>query len=148
MKATRIELQKDRVVQRRELLKKFAKAWGKRDIDAVMACMTSNCVYEASVGPEPGTTFQGADQVRRGILQMFAHDEGVQLEFPIYSYLAITPRGSGHTLGLNLLGGIVRCAAAMCLSFPGRKSAARVAFAKPPSEHLRSRITKEFVEAS
>ena len=76
MKATRIELQKSRVVQRRNLLKKFAKAWGERDIDTVMACMTSNCVYEASVGPEPGTTFQGADQVRRGILQMFTHDEG------------------------------------------------------------------------
>lgn len=76
MKASRIELQKSRVAQRRNLLKKFAKAWGKRDIDKVMACMTSNCVYEASVGPEPGTTFQGADQVRRGILQMFAHDEG------------------------------------------------------------------------
>jgi ketosteroid isomerase-like protein len=82
MKATRIELQESRVVQRRNLLKKFAKAWGERDIDTVMACMTTNCVYEASVGPEPGTTFQGADQVRRGILQMFAH---VRLEFPICS---------------------------------------------------------------
>ena len=71
-----IELQKNWIVQRRNLLKKFAKAWGERDIDTVMECMTSNCVYEASVGPEPGTTFEGADQVRRGILKMFAHDEG------------------------------------------------------------------------
>ena len=34
----------------------------------------------------------------------------------------------------------MRSAAAMCSSFPERKSAARVAFAKPQSEHLRSRI--------
>jgi enamine deaminase RidA (YjgF/YER057c/UK114 family) len=52
----------------------------------VMECMTSNCVYEASVGPEPGTTFQGGRSVRRGILQTFAPTmREVQLEFPICS---------------------------------------------------------------
>jgi hypothetical protein len=44
MKATRIELQKSRVVQRRNLLKKFAKAWGEHDIDTVCAVPPAQAV--------------------------------------------------------------------------------------------------------
>ena len=58
------------------LLKRFAEAWQKRDVEAVLACMTLDCVYEASVGPEPGTTFRGTEEVRCGILKMFGYDEG------------------------------------------------------------------------
>ena len=68
----------DRLAQRRALLRTFARAWQRHDLEGVMACMTADCVYEASVGPEPGTTFRGADEVRSGILKMFAHDKGSQ----------------------------------------------------------------------
>ncbi len=60
----------------RELLNEFMKAWSLRDVDAVLSLMTEDCVYQASVGPEPGTTFNGASEVRAGLLVMFAHDSG------------------------------------------------------------------------
>jgi len=85
MKATRIELQKSLVVQRRNLLKKFAKAWGERDIDAVMAYMTSNCVYEASVDLSLEPHFRG--QIRRDaeFYRCLPTMREVRLEFPICS---------------------------------------------------------------
>ena len=64
--------------KRRALLKRFAKGWECRDITAVTECMSTNCVYEASVGPEPGRTFKGALAVRAGILAMFDYDKGMK----------------------------------------------------------------------
>lgn len=60
----------------RDLLNKFMRAWGLRDVDAILSLMTEDCVYQASVGPEPGATFNGALEVRAGLLEMFAHDSG------------------------------------------------------------------------
>jgi SnoaL-like domain len=65
-----------RVIEKRMLLKRFAAAWRRRDVEGVLACMTLDCVYEASVGPEPGTTFRGIEEVRCGIRKMFKYDEG------------------------------------------------------------------------
>ena len=42
-------------------LKQFGKAWDARDIDEFISTMTDDCVYCASVGPEPGTTHVGRD---------------------------------------------------------------------------------------
>jgi hypothetical protein len=50
----------------------YRRAWTDRDVDAIMAKMTPDCVYEASVGPEPwGKRFEGADEVRAGIVRAF-----------------------------------------------------------------------------
>lgn len=43
----------------------FSAAWAAKDIDALMTFMTDDCVYAASVGPEPGKTFVGKEAVRR-----------------------------------------------------------------------------------
>jgi hypothetical protein len=43
-----------------------------------MAGMAPDCIYEASVGPEPGAMFRCAEAVRAGILKMFAHDERIE----------------------------------------------------------------------
>lgn len=59
-----------------ELLDRFSDAWTAADIDALMDCVTDDCVYSASVGPEPGRTYRGREEVRRGFLAMLHHDRG------------------------------------------------------------------------
>ena len=70
------KLATSRLAQRRELLNSFADAWQQRDVEKVITCMSADCLYEASVGPEPGATFIGIDEVRSGILKMFEHNKG------------------------------------------------------------------------
>ncbi|MBE2317503.1 nuclear transport factor 2 family protein [Solirubrobacter sp. CPCC 204708] len=57
-----------------ELLARFSAAWLAKDVDALMALVTDDCVYAASVGPEPGTTFRGRAAVRAGFEQLLAYD--------------------------------------------------------------------------
>lgn len=40
--------------------------------------MTDDCVFRASVGVEPGTTFRGRAEVRRGFELMLAYDAGYE----------------------------------------------------------------------
>jgi rhodanese-related sulfurtransferase/ketosteroid isomerase-like protein len=64
-----------------ELLSSFADAWARKDLDAVMALMTPDCVYSASVGPEPGATWNGSAAVRQGVARMLEHDAGSTATF-------------------------------------------------------------------
>jgi ketosteroid isomerase-like protein len=64
----------------KEIVAAFGAAWARRDLDAVMDFFDDDCVYAASVGPEPGTTFRGRQQVREGIAAMFAYDRDSQAE--------------------------------------------------------------------
>jgi hypothetical protein len=41
-----------------------------------MSFMSEDCVYLASVGLEPGTTYRGPEQVRRGFTEILAYDRG------------------------------------------------------------------------
>jgi uncharacterized protein (TIGR02246 family) len=63
-----------------DILERFAAAWASGDADRVMSLMTDDCVYEASVGPEPGLTFRGALDLRAGLEKMFAHDAAARSE--------------------------------------------------------------------
>jgi ketosteroid isomerase-like protein len=55
------------------LLDTFAAAWNRHDVDALMACMTPDCVFEASAGPEvSGTRHVGPDAVRGAYAAVFA----------------------------------------------------------------------------
>ena len=65
---------------RRATLERFAQAWSAEDVEAVLACMTEDCIYGASIGPEPGLTFRGLTAVRAGMLAMLAHDGTVRSE--------------------------------------------------------------------
>jgi ketosteroid isomerase-like protein len=58
------------------LLEAFGEAWNARDIDRLVSMITDDCVYCASVGAEPGTTYAGKEAVRRGFLKMLAFDAG------------------------------------------------------------------------
>ena len=51
----------------------FADAWNRHDVDAILAMMTDDCVFEAGQGPDVnGTVFSGVGEVRRGIEDVFA----------------------------------------------------------------------------
>ena len=62
--------------EKRDLLATFAAAWGRADVDALMELMTDDCIYKASVGPEPGTTYSGHEVVRRGFTEILAFEAG------------------------------------------------------------------------
>jgi len=55
-------------------LAEFDAAWGAGDIDKLLSFMAEDAVYSASVGPEPGETFRGCEDLRRGFEQMLEHD--------------------------------------------------------------------------
>lgn len=59
-----------------EVLAAFSDAWTRRDLEALMSHVTDDCVYSASVGPEPGRTWTGREQVREGFALMLAFDTG------------------------------------------------------------------------
>ncbi|MFI9560253.1 nuclear transport factor 2 family protein [Nonomuraea endophytica] len=59
-----------------ERLAEFGAAWQDKDLDRLMDLMTDDCVFRSSVGPEPGATFRGRAEVRRGFALMLAYDEG------------------------------------------------------------------------
>ncbi|CAB4858727.1 unannotated protein [freshwater metagenome] len=50
----------------RALIDDFAQAWAARDLDRLMELMSDDCRFRASLGTEPGTTFEGRDEVRHG----------------------------------------------------------------------------------
>lgn len=54
-------------------LQAFADAWNRHDIDALMSCMTDDCVFEASAGSEVcGTRFEGRAAVRAAFAEVWA----------------------------------------------------------------------------
>jgi ketosteroid isomerase-like protein len=54
----------------------FGDAWDRGDVEEIMGYFAAECTYHASVGPEPGRTYQGRDAVRRGVVEMLAYDRG------------------------------------------------------------------------
>jgi steroid delta-isomerase-like uncharacterized protein len=55
-----------------ETLQAFADAWNRHDIDALMAFMTDDCVFEASAGPDAaGTRHVGRQAVRAGFAEVW-----------------------------------------------------------------------------
>jgi steroid delta-isomerase-like uncharacterized protein len=56
-----------------DLLHDFAAAWNRHDIEALMAFMTEDCVFEASAGPDVcGTRYVGSEAVRAGFAEVWS----------------------------------------------------------------------------
>jgi steroid delta-isomerase-like uncharacterized protein len=54
-------------------LQAFAEAWNRHDIEALMAFMTDDCVFEASGGSEVcSTRYVGREAVRAGFMEVWA----------------------------------------------------------------------------
>lgn len=49
------------------LIERFTEAWETRDIEGVMQLMAPGCWFRSSIGPDPGRSYVGADEVRRGV---------------------------------------------------------------------------------
>jgi len=55
------------------LLDRFADAWNRHDLDALMSMMTDDCVFEASAGPHVvGQRSEGKQAVRAAFAAVFA----------------------------------------------------------------------------
>ena len=80
-----------------QVWQRFSEAWAKRDVDGLMALVTDDIIYGASVGPEPGATFRGRDEVRRGFDHMLRHDQVLREHAGPVVIVAITDSPSGPT---------------------------------------------------
>ena len=55
-----------------EVLQAFAEAWNRHDVDALMAFMTDDCVFESSAGTDvAGTRYVGREAVRAGYTEVW-----------------------------------------------------------------------------
>ena len=55
-----------------ELLQAFADAWNRHDLNALMAFMTEDCVFESSAGADVcGTRYVGREAVRAGFAEVW-----------------------------------------------------------------------------
>jgi len=70
------------------IIRDISSAWGRADLETLMTFVADDCVYSASVGPEPGETFVGRDAVRAGFIKMLGHDRD-----------SVAEPGDVHTFG-------------------------------------------------
>jgi ketosteroid isomerase-like protein len=64
--------QDDQAARLRTLLERFADAWNRHDLDALMSMMTTDCVFEASSGPDVnGRRSEGQEAVRAAYADVF-----------------------------------------------------------------------------
>ena len=55
-----------------QLLNRFAEAWNRHDVDALMSMMANDCVFEASAGPQVnGQRSEGMQAVRAAYAAVF-----------------------------------------------------------------------------
>ena len=55
-----------------ELLDRFADAWNRHDLDAIVSMMTGDCVFQPSAGPDvDGQRHEGAQAVRAACAAVF-----------------------------------------------------------------------------
>ena len=66
------ELSSDSNVDSVELLDRFADAWNRHDLDALMSMMTDDCVFQSSAGPHvDGQRSEGREAVRAAYAAVF-----------------------------------------------------------------------------
>jgi len=58
------------------LLNELTDGWACHDVVRVVNCFAEDGVYSASLGPEPGTTCVGKDEIRSLVKEMFRVDAG------------------------------------------------------------------------
>jgi len=64
----------------KEKLLAFSTAWKNGNVEEIMSFFSEDCIYKASVGSEPRTTFIGVKEVAIGIEKMIAFDNAVSSE--------------------------------------------------------------------
>ena len=56
-----------------EFLEAFGAAWNRHDVDAIMAAMADDCVFDITAGPEAcGKRYEGRERVRQAVARVFS----------------------------------------------------------------------------
>ena len=61
-------------------IEQFNHAFNRREIDAVMALMTADCLFENTYPPPDGSSFKGQGAVRQAFTDFFASAPSIQFE--------------------------------------------------------------------
>ncbi len=61
-----------------ELLRSFLSAWDRADVDELMALLAEGCVYQSSLGPEPGKTYSGKEDLKHAFTDMTATETEIE----------------------------------------------------------------------
>jgi len=56
----------------------FAEIWSSNRVDQIMSFFTDDCVYNSSVGQNPGEIYHGKKNVENGIVKMITKDQSVE----------------------------------------------------------------------
>ena len=98
-----------------EAVQRFNDAFGRHDVDAVMALMTDGCVFENTYPPPDGERFEGQAAVRAFWVQFFSSSPGAAFDaeetfacgdrcIVRWVYRWVEPSGqSGHVRGVDVL---------------------------------------------
>jgi len=95
-----------------DVIRRFNAAFNRHDVDAVMALMTADCVFENTLPPPDGERFEGAGAVRAFWQRFFAASPGARFETE--ELFAVGDRGvvrwvfhwdeqGGHVRGVDVL---------------------------------------------
>ena len=123
-----------------EFLQEFAEAWNRHDVDALMAFMTEDCVFEASAGPDAcGARHVGRDAVRSAFAEVWATFKDVEGRWP--RHFVVGDRGvSGWTFtGTRADGTRVEVNGCDVFTFRGGKIAVKNSYRKSRPPHTASR---------
>lgn len=60
---------------------RFNEAFNRHDLEAVMAAMTADCIFENTYPPPDGTRAEGAEAVRAAFAEFFRASPAAQFEF-------------------------------------------------------------------
>ena len=56
-----------------EFLEAFGAAWNRHDVDAIMASMADDCVFDITAGPDAcGKRYEGRERVRQAVARVFS----------------------------------------------------------------------------
>ena len=56
-----------------EFLEAFGAAWNRHDVDAIMAAMADDCVFDITAGPDVcGKRYEGRERVRQAVARVFS----------------------------------------------------------------------------
>ena len=61
-------------------VEKFNQAFNRQDLDAVMALMTADCLFENTYPAPDGTSFKGQEAVRQAFADFFASSPNMHFE--------------------------------------------------------------------
>ncbi len=80
-------------------IEQFNHAFNRREIDAVMALMTADCLFENTYPPPDGSSFKGQGAVRQAFTDFFASAPSIQFETEEIIVTARAALCAGSTIG-------------------------------------------------